>query len=501
MRKYVMAFLKNCFILSAIIIMLAFVSACADKEDQKADKQAEESTAEVVEEKPELIWSVKHDNKLVSLAVSPDGTVAVGEDCAVYNHRIADGWLKDIFIYENMTEDIEFSRDGAVLGAGLDDNGVMMIDTASGKKLMQVHNGFSSRVAFSPDGETSATGSSDGKVRLWSIEKGEQLAAMDMPGIDWITSLTYNPSGTLLAASQWTDKGTVYIWNVADGKMIHTVILNNFLGNIKDPFQFSPDGIIMAGAVKEEYEHIVRLWAVDGAEKIADLAISNDYKDMDFSPDGGLLAVASLKAVTIWDVSSHELLYTLDQTFDAEDTDVIAELAFTPDGGHVAVARIDGTLEMWRLPRAEKLEVTADTLQESLPSDALFDVGSSQFREGAVPRLEAFAQKLKYNYSKGSIRFIGHTDSSGTAEENLKLSLNRATAISDWFTEWMKKNGADDWTFSADGRGESDLKIPDTTAEGAYIKEAASVNRRIEIEISDVILNTALLPENQKTSD
>lgn len=484
MKKYTKVLLRNCFILSALVIMLAFVSACANKEEKNVDKPAKDSTTEVVEEKPELIWNVKHDNEVVSLAVSPDGTVAVGEDHAVYNHRIVDGWLEDIYVYENMTEDIEFSRDGTILGVGLDDNGVMMTDVAGGNKLMQVHNGFSSRVAFSPDGDTAATGSSDGKVRLWSIEKGEQLAVMDMPGIDWITSLAYDPSGALLAASQWTDKGTVYIWNVAEGKMIHTVILNNFLGNIKDPFQFSPDGIIMAGAVKEEYEHIVRLWTVDGAEQIADLAISDDYKDMNFSPDGGMLAVASLKAVTIWDISTHTLLYTLDQTFSADDSDTIAELAFTPDGGHVAVARMDGTLEMWRLPGTKKLEAVVDTAKESLSSDALFDVGSSQFKGGAVLRLEAFARKLKYNYSKGSIKFIGHTDSSGSAEENLKLSLNRATAISDWFNEWAKKNGTDDWTFSADGRGESELKTPDTNTEGAYIKEAASVNRRIEIEIA-----------------
>ena len=64
----------------------------------------------------------------------------------------------------------------------------------------------------------------------------------------------------------------------------------------------------------------------------------------------------------------------------------------------------------------------------------------------------------------------------------MKLSLERATAVSKWFTEWAKENGADRWSFSAEGRGENELKIPDTDAEGAYLKDAASINRRIEIE-------------------
>ena len=196
----------------------------------------------------------------------------------------------------------------------------------------------------------------------------------------------------------------------------------------------------MAAAIKEEYKHLVRLWTSDGVMQLADLSIPDDYRDMDFSPDGSLLAVASMKAVTIWDISTHALLYTLDQTFAEDDSDSITELAFTADGRHLAVARKNGTLDMWSLPGAEKFQAVSDIhIPNSLPSDAMFGLGSSQLKGEADLRLEALARKLSYIYSTCSIKFVGHTDSSGSAEENLKLSKERAEAVKRWFEDWAKQ--------------------------------------------------------------
>lgn len=503
MRYLHSEFFKHWPIFLLLVIMLVFGSACGDKEDNIADKPSDDVMAETVEENPELLWTVKHEKELVSLAVSPDGNVAVGEDRVVYSHRIADGVLDEVYVYQNMTDDLAFSYDGTILGTGFDVDGIWLTDAANGNTLWKLHNGFSSsQIAFSPDGETAATGNSDGTVRIWDIKTGGQLAALELPGTDWITSLAYDPSGKLLAASQWTNKGTVYIWDTEAKTIVHTIILNNPLGGIKDPFQFSPDGKIMAAAIKEEYKHLVRLWTTDGAMQLPDLSITDDFRDMDFSPDGSLLAVASMEAVTIWDVSTHALLYTLDQTFSDDETDTIVELAFTPDGGHLALARKDGTLDLWRLPGAEQFQAVSDIcMPNSLPSDAMFGVGSSQLKEEAALRLEAFVRKLSYNYSECSIKFIGHTDSSGTSEENLKLSKERAKAVRGWVEEWFNKNQPVGWTFSADGRGESELIIPDTDAKGAYLKDAAAINRRIGIEVEAATPRTVPLADNQPAED
>ncbi|MDZ7836739.1 MAG: hypothetical protein U5N58_01695 [Actinomycetota bacterium] len=97
------------------------------------------------------------------------------------------------------------------------------------------------------------------------------------------------------------------------------------------------------------------------------------------------------------DINNKTLLYTLDQTLEeTETTDGSRALAFTPDGGHLAVVRNKGPLEMWRLPGAEPFEEPEFDVSElpPLPSDVLFDTGSSDLEPGADEVLEEFASDL-----------------------------------------------------------------------------------------------------------
>ncbi len=116
---------------------------------------------------------------------------------------------------------------------------------------------------------------------------------------------------------------------------------------------FSPDGTIMAGALREEGEYLVCLWDVESYEKIADIVVPAEVLGITFSLDGNMMAVPSfarptardaVSATTIYEIRSGKIIYTLDQTLDDGDWPILAE--FTPDGGHIAVARNDGTLEM-----------------------------------------------------------------------------------------------------------------------------------------------------------
>ena len=70
----------------------------------------------------------------------------------------------------------------------------------------------------------------------------------------------------------------------------------------------------MAYAVMDSGEHLIRLLTVDDGEVIRDIVVPERVMNLNFSPDGRLLAVASRQATTIWDVASGELIYTLNQT-------------------------------------------------------------------------------------------------------------------------------------------------------------------------------------------
>jgi len=139
---------------------------------------------------------------------------------------------------------------------------------------------------------------------------------------------------------------------------------------------------------------------------------------------------------------------------------------------------------MWRFPGADPLPEPEIDMKEPppLPSDVLFDTGSSELKAGSDQVLEEFASGLYSALPAAKITFIGHTDSRGDAASNLQLSLDRATAVKEWFEKWADDNGADGWEFTVDGKGDTELKVQDVDAEGTFREEAGKINRRVEIE-------------------
>jgi outer membrane protein OmpA-like peptidoglycan-associated protein len=481
---------RQIILLLILVFVLVLTSGCAASNPESTEKpvvKPTEATGKpLAKEEPELVWSHKHGEKLESVAVSPDGeTLAVGEYLTAYIHRLADGEVVDVLTFDHSVEDMEYSPDGTLLAAGLSVYGVSLHDVNGETDPLQLHGGYNNRLCFSPDGEIIATSNRNGDIWLWQVEDGEQIASLEAENKKHTTSLDYHPSGNLIAAAKWTDEGDIQIWDIAQAQIVHTLTLDVLLGSMENPFVFSPDGEIMAGAVRVDRTPYVRLWTVDGAETIADLEVPKNVKDLAFSPDGSLLAVISQQAVTVLDVASQTLLYTFDQTIDPDVSDWNKEGAFTPDGGHVAVARWDGTIELWRLPGADPIPLPPVDMRvpPPLPSDVLFDTGSAELKEAANAELESFANELYASFTKAKIKFIGHTDSRGDAKNNLQLSLDRATAIKKWFETWADEKEIDGWTLLVDGKGETELKAPDTNVKGTFLEDAGALNRRVEIEI------------------
>ena len=166
------------------------------------------------------------DEWITALAFSPDGeTLAAGHwDGAVYLWRVADGRL--LHTLEPQTDrchaaGVAFSPDGstlAVAGARHEwDHVVALWNVAGGRldKLLPL-SGEAKAVAFSPDGRFLAAGSAEG-IRLWQMLEAELLLALDHVAeaaeTDWVTSLTFSPDSTMLAAARWI--GVLELWRIA----------------------------------------------------------------------------------------------------------------------------------------------------------------------------------------------------------------------------------------------------------------------------------------------
>jgi WD40 repeat protein len=88
--------------------------------------------------------------------------------------------------------------------------------------LLLALEGHGSRVtsmAFSVDGTTIASGSSDKTVRLWRVSDGTLLRELEHPV--GVNSVALRPDGTILASG--AEDGAVRLWQVADGTLVYTL--------------------------------------------------------------------------------------------------------------------------------------------------------------------------------------------------------------------------------------------------------------------------------------
>ena len=100
----------------------------------------------------------------------------------------------------------------------------------------------------------------------------------------------------------------------------------------------------------------------------------------------------------------------------------------------------------------------------------LFDVNSAVIKASSYGTLKDIAAVLKDNTGV-NVKITGHTDSDGDNAANLDLSKKRAEAVK---TILSKEFGIDEKRMQADGKGETQPAVPDTSAEGK------AQNRRVE---------------------
>jgi len=67
---------------------------------------------------------------------------------------------------------VAFSPDGQTLASGCYDKTIKLWNLATGKELRTLngHTDYVDSVAFSPDGQTLASGSADGTIKIWGMK-------------------------------------------------------------------------------------------------------------------------------------------------------------------------------------------------------------------------------------------------------------------------------------------------------------------------------------------
>ena len=170
---------------------------------------------------------------IYDLAISPDSqTLATlqntGAGDQVYLWNIATN--RSFVIVTNpgdaQVSSVAFSPDGKTIAISGLNGKTALLDIATQKVLATFTDAGSSgitAVAFSPDGQLLATSDYNGKTYLWNLRTGTLAAALVNPGgtpapiftgkyRDGVTDIAFSPDGKTLATS--STNGSAYLWRI-----------------------------------------------------------------------------------------------------------------------------------------------------------------------------------------------------------------------------------------------------------------------------------------------
>jgi OOP family OmpA-OmpF porin len=142
---------------------------------------------------------------------------------------------------------------------------------------------------------------------------------------------------------------------------------------------------------------------------------------------------------------------------------------YDSDGDGVA----DGLDKCPGTPKGEAVDAMGCPNAEpvSIVTNINFDFDSAAIRADSKAKLDSVIAIMKDN-PKVQVRVVGHTDSTGTEEYNVKLSERRAESV----RKYMTANGVALDRLTIAGKGEAEPLVSNRT------KAGRAVNRRVEFE-------------------
>jgi WD40 repeat protein len=299
---------------------------------------------------------------------------------------------------------------------------VVLLEAASGRQLLRTNVAGIGSFGFSPDSHLFALGDGEGRVRVWSANKGNgvfttkatgsssgtaltdlspEVGQRERPGLSKevpVTALAFSPDGRQLVTAVGTLTSELRLLDLPTRQP-------QWMGSVPSAVRtvtFSPDGRRLAMATGRFPGSPADLLIYDTASGQQLLHLGADVERVAFSPDGARLwAVNSKRTLLFWDAPrwpapatppavalKPSLVEGLDQRIEARlamvtvfrhvDPSFNARLLFLPGAPRLAAAYDDGTVRVLRLPGGE-VEATLGGLEGAIESLAVGGTNSSLF--------------------------------------------------------------------------------------------------------------------------
>ncbi len=291
----------------------------------------------------EQVLKPQSDDSLKRIAFSPVGHLLA---CATRETWIGDGG--DVTVEKYLTGErvarfpgagsqVAFSPDAKLLAMGGSNGVTTVVELATGKTVASLRQrGDLWTMAFTPDGQgllTSYCG--DGVLDLWDLDS--QQVVRSLPGhTAWVWQIAFSPDGRTMATASSDE--TVRLWDVATWQ---TRDILRGHGRAVWAVAFTPDGRHLLTGCGDAEEDPIMIWPVDPPRKLE--LIQDVHWGPVFSPDGSLIATAS---------ASNRLVLTSTST--GETAGVIEggqlPLGFPGNGGVLVTVDTNAVLTRWDVP-------------------------------------------------------------------------------------------------------------------------------------------------------
>ncbi|MGI8332368.1 caspase, EACC1-associated type [Actinomadura scrupuli] len=255
---------------------------------------------------------------------------------------------------------VEFGPDGRLLATTTADGKVDVWDPVAGKGLRTFTDPAGiGQAAFSPGGRLLATAPARpakdsaptarrmaDKVDLWDPATGTRVRTISHPaggssGDESVNTVRFSSDGRLLAIGVTTANGdsSVGIWNPVSGARLST------LDGVWD-MEFSPDGTLLATTSRYASEP-ARLWNPRTGKQVRALDSPLEIGAVAFSPDGRLLAITDWPKTTVrlWNPLTGEQVRTLRYPAGFKPKGLLTP-EFSPDGKILSIV-VDGKVDLW----------------------------------------------------------------------------------------------------------------------------------------------------------
>ncbi|MFC1596843.1 protein kinase [Planctomycetota bacterium] len=252
---------------------------------------------------------------------------------------------------------LAFSPDGRLLASAASDNSVHVWDWKE-RRLLCSLRGHADRVyvlRFSPDGRRLASTSRDNTIILWDMEAFE-LERTFRGHSAAVTGLAFSHRGDLLATVGY-DPALVF-WDLAQlpasevvrcasGQEVASLGITDdgrTLGAICGNSRLSFPEYRLAGTQE------VLFWDLASGATLEALDAGHNVISLAFGAEELLATGGEDGQIDIWSWRARERVWTF-----AAHTDIIRDLAFSPDGSLLASASDDGAAKLWNVATGEEV--------------------------------------------------------------------------------------------------------------------------------------------------